>query len=349
MDVHTRAAGAKRPELFRHAFPYARTVAQLVLAAALLAGLLWRTDIGQVRDELEGANLLWLPAAFIANLVSDGFRSVRWHYFLAPVKRVSLPFLFAVAVLGRACNFALPLRAGEVIRVQLMRRRKGFNASSVVATLLSEKIMDIMAFSSFTIIGLLLYQQARFLWPLALVYGLVVVAGVILMHRLASRSAQRTPLISQPEGRLRTWIATELHSFGEGLQVFRQWKAMLNLVWSSHAAWLFEGVMYYACGQALGLDLPLAVYLLMVVMATIAVSVPATVAGLGVFEVAVSGLLVAFGLNGAQAAAFAIFSHAMLVVPYFATGPLMAAGLRLSLSDVLFLRSANEEPEGAGA
>jgi uncharacterized membrane protein YbhN (UPF0104 family) len=81
-----------------------------------------------------------------------------------------------------------------------------------------------------------------------------------------------------------------------------------------------------------------AVYLLVVVAATIAVSVPVTQAGLGVFELAIAGLLVAFGVNESQAAAFAIFSHVMLALPYFATGPLAAVALRLNVGDVLFLR-----------
>jgi uncharacterized membrane protein YbhN (UPF0104 family) len=107
--------------------------------------------------------------------------------------------------------------------------------------------------------------------------------------------------------------------------------------------------MYYACGRALGFDLSPAVYLLVVVGATIAVSVPVTQAGLGVFELAIAGLLVAFGVDESKAAAFAIFSHVMLALPYFATGPLAAVVLRLNMADVLFLRSRDSETPGRDA
>jgi uncharacterized membrane protein YbhN (UPF0104 family) len=100
--------------------------------------------------------------------------------------------------------------------------------------------------------------------------------------------------------------------------------------------------MYYACGRALGIDLSPAVYLLVVVAATVAVSVPLTQAGIGIFEVALTGLLVAFGVSESEAAAFAIFSHVMLALPYFATGPLTAFGLGVSPKDVLFLRSKEQ-------
>jgi uncharacterized protein (TIRG00374 family) len=146
------------------------------------------------------------------------------------------------------------------------------------------------------------------MWPIAAVYSLVLTAGVFGARWLARRSEEAPHLQTQPEGRWRAWMATELRAFGQGLQAFRSRGAMVTIVWASVAAWLCEATMYWACGEALGLDLPPAVYLLTVVAATIAVSIPITQAGLGVFELAITGLMVAFGLSESQAAAFAIFS-----------------------------------------
>lgn len=352
MEYESRIAIDARPGLRRRAFPYVRALAQLALAGGLLAGLLWRVDIRAVRDELEGATLWWLPLAFVANLASDWFRAIRWQQFLQPMKRLKVPFLFAVAVLGVATNLALPLRAGEFVRVQVLRRRTGLKASSIVATLLSEKLMDVVAFSSFIVLGIVLYEDAHFLWPLLIAYVSVLSVGVAAARWLAGR-AERKPGLkgavepAATEHRAIAWMMREMTSFGVGLQAFRRPRAMFHVVWASHAAWLCEAVMYYACGRTLGLDLSPAVYLLVVVAATIAVSVPLTQAGLGVFELAISGLLVAFGVDAAQAAAFAIFSHVMLAVPYFAMGPLAAVALRLSIPDILSLRLDKTEPAKA--
>ena len=353
VEYESRIAIDARPGLRRRAFPYVRSLAQLAVAGGLLAGLLWRVDIRAVRDELEGAALWWLPLAFVANLASDWFRAIRWQQFFQPIKRLSVPFLFAVAVLGVATNLALPLRAGEFVRVQVLRRRTGLKASSIVATLVSEKLMDVVAFSTFIVLGIVLYEDAHFLWPLLLAYVSVFAAGLAAARWLAGR-AEREPdpasvaiAPAAVESRAAAWVRREMGSFGAGLQSFRRPRAMFHVVWASHAAWLCEAVMYYACGRALGFDLSPAVYLLVVVAATIAVSVPVTQAGLGVFEIAISGLLVAFGVDAAQAAAFAIFSHVMLALPYFATGPLAAVALRLSIPDILSLRLGKTEPAEA--
>jgi uncharacterized protein (TIRG00374 family) len=327
----------------RRLTPYLRPVVQITIAAALLGLLLWRVDLTEVRDEIERASLWWLPMAFALNLLSDWFRAIRWRTLLAPLKRLSVPFLFGTAVLGVSCNLAFPFRAGEVIRVQVMRRRTGLKASNIVATILSEKLLDMVAFAGFIIIGVVLYHEARFLWPLAVAYAALLAAGSLIARRLADRSSQGEVTFGLPDGRIRAWIATEARSLGEGLHAFHSPRALLNCSWTSYAAWLCEAGMYYACGQALGLDISPAVYLLVVVAATIAVSVPFTQAGLGVFEVAITSLLIAFGVPEGQAAAFAIFSHVMLALPYFASGPIAALALKVSFADIFFLRTGEED------
>lgn len=337
---------ALRRQVWRYA-PYARPLVPIGIAAALLGLLLWQVDLGEVRDELAQASLWWLPLAFALNLMSDWFRAIRWQQLLAHLRRFKLPFLFGTAVLGVACNLALPFRAGEVIRVQVMRRRSGLKASNIVATILSEKLLDMIAFAGFVVIGVVLYHEARFLWPLAIAYAALLGAGVLVARRLAEHSRSDEEM-TIPDGRLRAWLATELRSLGEGLESFHSRRALFRGAWTSYAAWLCEAAMYYACGQALGLDVSPAVYLLVVVAATLAVSVPLTQAGLGVFEVAITGLLVAFGVPEGQAAAFAIFSHVVWALPYFASGPITAFALKVSPSDIFFLRageSARREPE----
>jgi glycosyltransferase 2 family protein len=353
VEYESGIAVGVRPGLARRAFPYVRSAAQLILAGALLAGLVWRVDLAAVRDELKGATLWWLPLAFAANLGSDWFRAIRWQQFFAPMKRLGVPFLFAVAVLGVATNLVLPLRAGEVVRVQVLRRRTRLKVSSIVATLLSEKLMDVVAFSTFILLGIILYEDAHFLWPLAVLYGCLLTAGIAGARWLAGRSlrepAPESGTISGLTG-MRRWFRHETHWLGVGLAGFRRPVAIVCVLAASLAAWVCEALMYYACGLALGLDLSPLVYLLVVVAATIAVSVPITQAGLGVFELAIAGLLVAFGVDETQAAVFAIFSHVMLALPYFVAGPIAAVALRLSIADILFMRLGKQESvEAVGA
>lgn len=321
----------------RRSVPYVRYVVQLAIAAALLGLLLWRADLAAVRNELSGATLWWLPLAVVANLVSDYFRAIRWRQFFLPMKAVGVRFLWGVSILGVACNLALPFRAGEFVRIQVLRRRTGLELAQVVATVISEKLMDTVAFSAFLVIGLLAFPEARYLWPLAAVYVALLVVGVAGARWLSS-DTDEGPLAAQPEGRWRLRIAEQVRSFSSGLKAFRSKRSLIIVSACSLAAWVCEATMYWAAGQSIGLDLSPAFYLLLVVAATVAVSVPITQAGLGVYEVALTSLLVAFDVDKSQAVAFAIYAHAILALPYLMVGPLAALAMRISLRDVLFLR-----------
>jgi uncharacterized protein (TIRG00374 family) len=331
----------------RRSVPYVRYGAQLAFAIGLLGLLLWQVDVAAVRDELSDATLWWLPLAFVVNLASDYFRAIRWREFFRPMKDVGTRFLYGVAILGVACNLAMPLRAGEIVRLQVLRKRTGLDMPKVIATLFSEKLMDTVAFSAFLVLGLLAFDEARYLWPLAVVYVVVLIAGVIGARWLSQRSERELELRPQSDGRWRLWISNALHSFGGGLRSFRSTRSLVIVSLCSLAAWVCEAGMYWAAGESLGLGLNPAVYLLIVVAATVAVSVPVTQAGLGVYEVTLTTLLVAFDIDKSQAAAFAIYAHVILAVPYFLTGPLAAVALRVSPNDLLFVKDENAETADA--
>ncbi len=290
-----------------------------------------------MRDELSGATLWWLPLAVVANLGSDYFRAIRWRQFFLPMKAVGVRFLWGVSILGVALNLVLPLRAGEFVRVQVLRRRTGLELAQVVATVVAEKLMDTVAFSAFLVIGLLAFPEARYLWPLAAAYVALLVVGVVGARWLSSNTDEG-PLATQPEGRWRLRIAEQVRSFSSGLKAFRSRRSLVIVSACSLAAWGSEATMYWAAGESIGLGLSPAFYLLLVVAATVAVSVPITQAGLGVYEVALTSLLVAFDVDRSQAVAFAIYAHAILAVPYLVVGPLAAYAMHVRPRDVFYLR-----------
>ncbi len=331
------------------AYRVARLALPFALAGGLLAGLILRVDAGAIKDELTGANLAWLPLILAANLASDWFRGVRWQHLLSPLGRPGVLLLFAASQVGSTVNLLIPLRAGEAVRVQIVSQRSGLSASSLVATLFGEVVSDLATFSTFIVVGLLLLKEAQFLWPLAVLFALLMLGGLLAGFYLARSAAGRAePLPVSGEGRLRSWFKRELYNFARGLQSFREPGVLFHVAWSAQATWLMEVVMLYACGQALSLDISAGAYLLLVVAINVFGAIPLTQAGLGVFEVTLTGLMVALGVDEAQAAAYAIFVHILLTVPHIVTGPLAALGLRISLADMLFLgrrRPASDSQE----
>src|SRR2546428_8479615 len=157
-------------------------------------------------------------------------------------------------------------------------------------------------------------------------------AGAYYLSGRIDRSAEEGDIVARG---LSGWFKRELHNLKEGLQSFRDPKGIFHVSWSAQGIWLCEVIMFYACGRALGLDLSPWAYLLVLVVATLSGSVPITQGGFGVFEVTLTGLIVALGADQAQAAAYAIFVHVFLTFPHLISGPLADVALGIYHATIL--------------
>ena len=313
-----------------------------------MAALAFRVHPADVVDQLAKANFYWIPALLGANLVSDWFRALRWQQQIQADRRPHVMLLFFSAHIGSAVNFLIPLRAGEAIRVRIVSERTGIEPATLVATIFGEILSDLMTFTVYIAIGLALVPKATFLWPIDIVAGVATALCLAGGYMLARRGEGWSEAPQTPG--LRGWLGRQLYNFGRGLAPLRDPRRFLVLVLTAQGTWIFETLMFYLSGQALGIDLSFPAYMLIVVTANVAGSVPLTQAGFGVFELGVAGVMKALGVPELQAATYALFVHVLLTTPHLLYGPLAAAILRVRPSDVFFFMSHEvEEAEAAGS
>ena len=72
-------------------------------------------------------------------------RAERWQYLLGPLGPTRFGMVFRTTVIGFAASAVLPARAGEVIRPYLLARREGLSATAAFATIVVERILDLVA------------------------------------------------------------------------------------------------------------------------------------------------------------------------------------------------------------
>jgi uncharacterized membrane protein YbhN (UPF0104 family) len=303
----------------------------------MLAALSFRVHPSEVWDELRKADLYWIPALLAANLASDFFRAVRWQQMLPEERRPPVYLLFFSAHIGSAVNFLIPLRAGEAIRIRIVSERTGIKPAGLVAVILGEILSDLVTFSVYIAIGLALMSEASFLWPVGVLVAVVAAGALAGAITLAWRGEVWTgpPRRKGAKG----WLGRQLYNFAQGLAPLRSPRRFAILVVTAQAMWASEVLMFYMSGQALGIDLSFPAYMLLVVTANVAGSIPITQAGFGVFEVGVVGVMKALGVPEVQAATYAIFVHVFLTAPHLVYGPLAALILGVKPSEILFFRS----------
>lgn len=281
--------------------------------------------LGDIRDAFQETNLWWVPVALLLYFAGVYVRAIRWKLLLRPVGAdLSARQLFPIVVVGYMANNVIPLRAGELVRPVLLRRKYGVRRTAALATIAIERIFDglaMLAFLAFSMVFVSLTSQLRHLAIIAFLIFVGLLAGMFLLTfagDLIQRLLQLAlgPLPSPVTSR----VERMLESFLGGLGIFRTRSELVKVAGTSLLAWLFEASMYfvlaYAFGGAVRDAMSGSVTLLTTSVANLSTLIPGAPGYIGQFEYGVS--LVLHGARDvpeAQALAFALLVHATLYFP----------------------------------
>jgi hypothetical protein len=278
-------------------------------------------------------------------------RAWRWQALLAAIGRARYRFAFRTTVIGFTATFLLPGRIGEVLRPYLLARAEGFNPAATFATIIIERLLDLMAvlvlfafFLATTSVAVSddvkLGGIAAGLLAIAALAGMTVLAGHSeRVGRWAGRVLRVLP------GRLGEKAAGLVHRFTEGLAVMRRPGPLLVSSGLSLLLWLSIAIGVWLTSRAFDITYPLSGTFLVLMFLVVGVAVP-TPAGVGAFHWAYRVAVVTFfGAAEADASAAAIVLHAVSFVPVSLLGLVFMAQDGLTLAGLRNMRSTAEAAE----
>lgn len=108
------------------------------------------------------ADYWWVGVAMLCSLLSHFVRALRWQLLFHPIGlRPSLTHTFGSVVVAYLGNLAFP-RAGEVMRCATLRTSEGIPVEKSLGTVVTERLIDVLAFGIIIIIGMLaMFGQAK--------------------------------------------------------------------------------------------------------------------------------------------------------------------------------------------
>jgi glycosyltransferase 2 family protein len=126
--------------LRRHRVAFASSL----LLGAGLAYLLHRGALPVVPDRAAFAEVRWPAALAYALLfaISIYVRAHRWAFLLAPIHRVPLRRVIAIALIGQGALVILPFRTGELVRPTLIREEGKLSGWAATGTIAAERVAD---------------------------------------------------------------------------------------------------------------------------------------------------------------------------------------------------------------
>jgi len=267
--------------------------------------------------------LLLLGAAVY--FIAVAIISLRWQFLLQAVKPVPLWPLMQIVAIGYMGNNVYPLRAGEALRIYLLRRNHDVNAASSATTVVVERAFDGIVMLTFIIVSLLFLEiesdeislvlnAAAPIFALAVIAFFVLAAFPNLLSGLVQRVARILP---QAIGEILLKVSEGVIG---GLAGLRSPLQLAGAVLSSYTTWAVEALVYWIVMQAFGLELGYPVALLVVGTVNLAGLIPASPGQVGVYEFFASAVLVAVGVDREIALAYAIVVHIVIWLPITLAG-----------------------------
>lgn len=309
-----------------------KKILRFVLAGIITIGSIWfalrDVRLENLTDAFSRANYWWIAASIPISIIAHFVRALRWKTLLAPVKKdVSVWNAFSAVMIGYFFNAVLP-RGGEVIRPVMFAREEKLSLSTVVATVVVERILDII---SLLMLGVLTFfwfhDQIVRAFPLITMNKMLVLLGgsiaflVIFVKTTFGNFLLRT-LIKPISPNLYEKLEGILSKFLHGFAVFSDASMFIRLIAESALIWFLYIVPIYISFFAFDFQaekhLQFVDANLLQVVVAVAITIAPTPGALGVFHTVMQNAMVnIYGLSPEVGLAFATVMHAagQLLVP----------------------------------
>lgn len=267
------------------------------------------------------ANIWLILLAIIIFVVSYFLRTLRWQVLIGSQNRIKLLPAFDSLVSGYAINNVLPLRAGEVFRLFITKLKTGIPKSTVLGTLIIERVWDALALLFLAVISLLLTQPKNVPTNVinlsAIIFGILTLLIIILIifDRSIVSLLQRVKISDQIIEKI-TQLVGSFKNLQNLLVLF------LSILFSI-LVWTTEAITYFIVAKSLAMDISFMQTLLVMVILNFGILIPSSPGYVGTFEYfTILGISI-FGINRTDAASFAIILHIAQFIPITLYGGLV--------------------------
>lgn len=312
---------------------------------AIFAWILSRIDYAAFLDAIVNAKGGWVALVPLTILLEQGLRAVKWRLLLAALGNARLPRVFAATLAASLANHVVPVAGSPMVRSWLVARGEGLPFTSVLATIVIDRLVDGVAFVTFAA-GVILFvamPQADQRLGAGLI-GAAAASAAILAALIVLIALFRRAFHAGGTGMLRlvAWIPARLRERAHAmLDVFAQgtgWprspaKATAIVLLALGTKALAVTYLLWA-GLALGVSLGYAQYLLLMVLLGFVVVLTRFAQIPGGFLLAATFLLELLGVDRERALAMGLIVQVSAIVTVNAAGAVCLAWFGAELREL---------------
>lgn len=259
----------------------------------------------------------WLLAAFLLRVGLVPLKNVRWRVVLRALADGRVGPTWTPLVLGYSSSCFLPMRGGELVRVQLAAAPTRLSRAALLSTVVSERIIDGV------VLCLLLWAASRavtlpaWVGPMARKVALVLGLGTMLLFLLSFRTGWGRRYEAGRAG----FLLGLFRRFRDGVAVFRRRRRLLPTVAVMTAAvWCLEALATLWVLRAFGMEPGYAAALFLTAAVTLALAAPTAPGNLGPHQAIYVTFLEYQGASPESALAASLVSQAGITMILLAMG-----------------------------
>jgi len=279
-------------------------------------------DFFALRESFNRINIFWMLFSSVGVFISQWIRSMRWARLLKPIHSVTNLKSFQIYAVGNMTNLIIPLRGGDILRVWMMARHLSENKSLILATLVTERLIDLIFFGFLLGISLLLYPLPQWITMsgIMLVVGSVSLGALLVFLKIKVISLNALWKILGIILSVRTIIRLQgiVAGFLEGVAPLSNAREYVIFLIETILMWVGQGVfiylLFYSFGFTETYHLGVNAALLLLALTTVAITLPSSPGHVGTLHLMCVISLEICGLPTTEAFSYAVVFHALFNV-----------------------------------
>jgi len=303
-------------------------------------------------ESLSSANYLYVIPVVIIVLGAHYLRCYRWGKMLETLVPYDQKTLFILGSIGFMAVGVLPARLGEFARPYLVKKRSGIKMSATMATIIVERVFDLLTLMLFMLIVILTVELPSKMpveLPSGVVdfepkkVGIIVLTGslsifivlIVLAFKRDFSIGKIDALLSVFPSKISTPINRLAHSFIDGLQILPDIGKTLYVLFLSALIWGIIGLSAYVLFMGFGFELSIINGFAVTVIIALGVMLPAGPGFIGTYHAACTAGMLLFGIEREPAVAYSILLHFFQMMPIVLLGVAMLPFQKISLPSII--------------
>ena len=259
-----------------------KSIAGIVIS---IGGIYWAFRDFKFPDfkaSIQEVEIIYLVIATFLLWGSVWLRALRWKWLFKKADSPSVLSLYRAELIGYFGNNVLPLRLGELLRSYIVGKENHLSKSFVFGTVVLERLMDMLALISLAFLLILFYPLEESIRDYVLWSGIMSIFTItiflIILHRIKIIKADYKILII-------------IKRIIDGILSIRK-EMVIPVIISSLLIWCIYWMDVFLLQRAFQFNLSWAQVLTVLVISSVALSIPSAPGMIGTFHAAVKYTMV---------------------------------------------------------